>query len=96
MFANVFMPPTLPLMSDGDLNRLRFTYQARHRALTDASLANERLDLEEALEAIASELHARGIEADPWWVTRRSPVRGPNRRVAVGPNRVNVRAKSSP
>ena len=83
MDANLYLPPALPLMSDVELVRLKREYEAAHaetmKANDPASERKQRL-LRLAIEDIGAELHARGIEGEPWWVTRSpAPARPPRR-----------------
>lgn len=82
MDANQYLPPALPLLNDAELTHLRHDYEAMHARLTKAatprSTRKKRL-LRQAIAAINAELHARGIEGEPWWVTRQSALRPPRR-----------------
>lgn len=88
MESNQYLPPALPVVSDVALLKLKRTYEAvlNQRATEWSSTGSDGgRQLEEAVSAIEEELHARGIEAEPWWVARRTQLERPPRRIQHGP-----------
>jgi hypothetical protein len=68
MDPNIYLPPALPLLNDAELMRLKREYRAVHadHAAPPPSPHKRQL-IAQALDAIETELNARGIDAEPWW-----------------------------